>query len=144
MAAGLALQAGALGWLSTLLEPGAPYSDVVIPFMLAGTGMALVFAPSANAILAAVRPQEAGQASGATNAIREVGGVLGVAVLASVFAANGSYASPIAFSEGVEAALPVGVAVLAVGAVIALLVPGKAHSPEANTEAARVPEGAAA
>ena len=45
-------------------------------------------------------PEEAGQASGATNAIREVGGTLGVAVLASVFAANGSYASPQAFTDG--------------------------------------------
>ena len=56
------------------------------PFILAGAGMALVFAPAANAVLGAVRPEEAGQASGATNAIRELGGVLGVAVLASVFA----------------------------------------------------------
>ena len=58
---------------------------------MAGIGMALVFAPAANAVLGAVRPEEAGQASGATNAIRELGGVLGVAVLATVFASNGSY-----------------------------------------------------
>lgn len=142
MATGLALQAGALAWLSTLLEPSTPYGDVVIPFVMAGTGMALVFAPSANAILASVRPQEAGQASGATNAIREVGGVLGVAVLASVFAANGSYLSPIAFSEGVAAALPVGAAALGVGALVALLVPGRPRTDAAP--GAAVPEGAAA
>ena len=71
---------------------------------MAGTGMALVFAPAANAVLGAVRPEEAGQASGATNAIRELGGVLGVAVLASVFAANGSYASPQAFIDGLTSA----------------------------------------
>ena len=47
--------------------------------------MALVFAPAANAVLGSVRTEEAGQASGATNAIRELGGVLGVAVLPSVF-----------------------------------------------------------
>jgi hypothetical protein len=95
-----------------------------VPFILAGTGMALVFAPTANAVLQSVRPQEAGQASGATNAIRELGGVMGVAVLASVFSANGSYASPQAFSDGVVAALPVAAVLLAVGAVIALFVPG--------------------
>jgi hypothetical protein len=71
-----------------------------------------------------VRPEEAGQASGATNAIRELGGVMGVAVLASVFSAHGSYVSPQAFSDGVVAALPIGAAVLAAGAVVALLVPG--------------------
>jgi hypothetical protein len=65
------------------------------------------------------------KASGATNAIRELGGVLGVAVLASVFTANGSYATPATFTAGVTAALPVGAAVLAVGAVIALFVPAK-------------------
>lgn len=144
MVAGLALQATALGWLSTLLDPATPYSDVVIPFVMAGTGMALVFAPSTNAILASVRPQEVGQASGATNAIREVGGVLGVAVLASVFAANGSYLSPQAFSAGVEAALPIGAAVLALGALIALLVPGRPSLRAQEAAHGAVPEGAAA
>ena len=54
--------------------------------------MALVFAPAANAVLSSVAPHEAGKASGATNAIREVGGVLGVAVLASVFSGPGATA----------------------------------------------------
>jgi hypothetical protein len=48
-------------------------------------GMALFFAPVDNVVLSAVLPSEAGQASGANNAIREAGGVFGVAVLASVF-----------------------------------------------------------
>jgi len=124
MTAGLALQAIALFWLAMVTSPDAAYSSLVIPFILAGTGMSLVFAPTANAVLSAVRPSEAGQASGATNAIRELGGVMGVAVLASVFSASGSYASPEAFNDGVVAALPVGAAVLAVGALIALFAPG--------------------
>ena len=124
MVAGLGLQAIAMAWLAVVSSPDVAYSTLVGPFIVAGTGMALVFAPSANAILSSVRPQEAGQASGATNAIRELGGVMGVAVLASVFSANGSYASPQAFSDGVVAALPVAAVVLAIGAVIALFVPG--------------------
>ena len=126
MVAGLALQAIAMAWLAVVASPDVAYSTLVGPFVLAGTGMALVFAPSANAVLSSVRPREAGQASGATNAIRELGGVMGVAVLASVFSANGSYASPQAFSDGVVAALPVAAAVLAIGALIALAVPGLA------------------
>ena len=63
-------------------------------FVAGGAGMALVFAPSANAVLGSVRPSEVGQASGATNTIRELGGVLGVAVLATVFSSAGGYASP--------------------------------------------------
>jgi EmrB/QacA subfamily drug resistance transporter len=129
MASGLALQAIAIGWLASVSTPTVPYAELVIPFILAGTGMALVFAPTANAVLNAVRPEEAGQASGATNAIREVGGTLGVAVLASVFAANGSYASPQAFTDGMTSAAWVGAAVLAAGALLALLVPGKRREP---------------
>jgi len=124
MAAGLALQAIALGWLALVSAPDAAYTSLITPLAMAGFGMALVFAPSASAILGSVRPEEAGQASGATNAIRELGGVLGVAVLASVFSAHGSYATPQAFTDGVVAALPVAVVVLAAGALVALLVPG--------------------
>ena len=67
MATGLALQALAIGWLASVSTPTTPYGEFVIPFVLAGIGMALVFAPAANAVLAAVRPEEAGQASGATS-----------------------------------------------------------------------------
>jgi hypothetical protein len=87
--------------------------------------MALVFAPAANAVLQAVRPEEAGHASGATNAVRELGGVLGVAVLATVFTSSGSYASPAAYTEGMTSAVWIGAAVLGAGAVAALFVPGR-------------------
>jgi EmrB/QacA subfamily drug resistance transporter len=125
MALGLALQAIAIGWLASVASVTAGYGSFIVPFILAGTGMALVFAPSANAVLSAVRPEEAGQASGATNAIRELGGVLGVAVLASVFTAHGGYGSPQAYVDGMSAALPIGAVVLALGAALALLVPGR-------------------
>jgi EmrB/QacA subfamily drug resistance transporter len=125
MATGLTLQAGAIAWLASVSTPSVPYSELVIPFVMAGTGMALVFAPAANAVLSSVRPEEAGQASGATNAIRELGGVLGVAVLATVFAHNGSYASPAAYTNGMTSAIWVGAAVLLAGALAALLVPGR-------------------
>jgi EmrB/QacA subfamily drug resistance transporter len=131
MVAGLTLQAIGISLLAAVSSPDVPYSELVLPFVLAGTGMALVFAPTANAVLNAVRPEEAGQASGATNAIREVGGTLGVAVLASVFAANGSYASPQAFTDGMTSGIWVGAAVLATGALLALLVPGKQRTESA-------------
>ena len=110
-------------------------------------GMALVFAPAANAVLSAVRPNEAGQASGATNAIRELGGVLGIAVLASVFTAAGGYASPAIFVAGLRPAVVVGAAVLGVGALAALAVPGlRARSAAVVEESAanREPVAAAA
>jgi EmrB/QacA subfamily drug resistance transporter len=129
MAAGLSLQASALAWMALVIEPSVAYGLLVPAFVMAGTGMALVFAPSANAVLAAVRPSEAGQASGATNTIREVGGVLGVAVLATVFTEAGGFASPQAYADGLVPAVWVGAAVLAVGAVVALFVPGRRAAP---------------
>jgi len=125
MAAGLALQAIAIAWIATVTEVDTPYAQLVPGFVLGGSGMALVFAPAANAVMASVRPQDAGMASGATSAIREVGGVMGVAVLAAVFAGSGSYESPAAFVDGVVPALWVGAGVLALGALVALLVPGR-------------------
>ena len=127
MAAGLGLQAIAIVWLGAVTTTDVAYSALVPAFVLGGTGMALVFSPVANAILGAVKPHEAGQASGANNAIRELGGVLGVAVLAAVFSASGGYESGQAFVDGLQPALFVGAGVLAVGAVAALLVPGKAR-----------------
>jgi EmrB/QacA subfamily drug resistance transporter len=125
MFTGLTLQASALVWFATILDPAMSYGQIVVPFVMAGTGMALVFAPAANAVLSSVPAKAAGQASGATNAIREVGGVLGIAVLATVFSSAGSYASPQAFSDGLQPAILVGAAVLAMGAIAALLVPGR-------------------
>jgi MFS family permease len=138
MASGLALQALAIAWLASISTPTVPYSDLVLPFVMAGVGMALVFAPAANAVLGAVRPEEAGQASGATNAIRELGGVLGVAVMATVFASTGSYASPQEYTDGMTSAIWVGAAVLAVGAVAALFVPGKRREQALRLDAAQV------
>src|SRR3954466_6731831 len=51
MAIGLALQAGGIGWLASVSAPDVPYSQLVIPFIMAGAGMAMVFAPAANAVL---------------------------------------------------------------------------------------------
>src|SRR5712691_10753904 len=80
MTVGLALQAGGLMWLAALQSPTVPYSDLVAPFVISGAGMALFFAPVANVVLSSVAPKYEGKASGATNAIRELGGVFGVAV----------------------------------------------------------------
>jgi EmrB/QacA subfamily drug resistance transporter len=123
MVVGLTLQSIGIGWLAAISTPTVPYGDLIIPFIICGTGMSLVFAPAANAVLSSVRQSESGQASGATNAIREVGGVMGVSMLGVLFAANGSYASPQAYTDGVVAALPLGSAVLAIGAIAALFVP---------------------
>jgi MFS family permease len=136
MVAGLGLQAIALGLLASLAGVHQSYASMILPFILAGSGMALVFAPSASAVLSSVRTAQTGQASGATNAMRELGGVLGIAVLATVFTSHGSYASPHAYVSGLVPAMWVGAAVLAAGALIAAVFPFSTRASAANHAAA--------
>jgi len=122
---GLSLQAAALAWIGLVSTPTVPYSELVAPFVLAGVGMGLFFAPIANVVLSAVRPSEEGQASGANNAIRELGGVFGVAVLAAVFSHVGGYGSAQGFSDGMNTSVLVGAAIVGLGAVAAFAMPGQ-------------------
>jgi hypothetical protein len=85
--------------------------------------MSLFFAPVANVVLGSVRREEEGIASGANNAIRELGGVFGVAVLGAVFSARGGYSSGAAFVTGLTSAVWVGGAAVAAAAALALALP---------------------
>ena len=124
MGAGLTLQAIGLAWIALVATPTTPYVDFVGAFAISGFGMALFFAPVANVVLSSVKPHEEGQASGANNAIRELGGVFGVAVLAAVFTANGGYHSGQQFVNGMNPAVIVGAALVAVGAIAAFAIKG--------------------
>ncbi len=119
MGTGLALQAAGLAWIAAVSTAGVSYGELVLPFTLSGIGMGLFFAPVANVVLSSVRPEEEGQASGANAAIRELGGVFGVAVLASVFAHYGGYDSPTAFSDGLVPAVLIGAIVVFAGSIAA-------------------------
>ncbi len=123
MGAGLSLQAIGLAWIGLVSSTTVEYAAMVVPFIISGIGMGLFFAPMANVILSAVRKPEEGQASGASNAIRELGGVFGVAVLAAVFSQQGTYASPQAFVDGMVPAVLIGAVFVAVGAVAAFAIP---------------------
>ena len=90
LVAGMALMAGGLAWMAAITSPTVAYMELVPAFVMAGVGMSLYFAPVANLVLSTVRRKEEGKASGVNNTIREVGGVFGVAVLASVFSAVGA------------------------------------------------------
>ncbi|HSP72968.1 MAG TPA: DHA2 family efflux MFS transporter permease subunit [Gaiellaceae bacterium] len=124
IAAGLTLQAASLAWLAAVTTPDVAYVQLVGPFLVAGAGMALFFAPIANVVLSSVGKAEEGKASGANSAIRELGGVFGVAVLASVFSHYGGYRSGQAFVNGLTPAIWVGAAIVLVGALAALAIPG--------------------
>ncbi|MGW6571019.1 DHA2 family efflux MFS transporter permease subunit [Streptomyces sp. NPDC054945] len=141
VAAGLAFQALGLGWFAAILSADVSYAAQLPPLILSGIGMALYFAPAANVLMSTVAPADQGRASGANNALREVGGALGVAVLASVFSAQGGYESPQAFTDGTVPALWIGAGAVALAAGLALLVPRKAKADRAPADrSVAVPE----
>jgi EmrB/QacA subfamily drug resistance transporter len=123
LATGLGLQAIGLGWLAAVTSPTVAYTTLVPAFVISGVGMSLFFAPVANVVLSSVRRDQEGIASGANNAIRELGGVFGIAVLGAVFSAHGGYASGTAFVSGLAPAVWVGASAVAVASAAALFLP---------------------
>ncbi|MDQ1071110.1 putative MFS family arabinose efflux permease [Streptomyces canus] len=132
--AGMALNAVGLGLWAITVEPHVAYTHLLPALIVCGIGLGMFFAPSANLVMSTVRPEEQGIASGANNAIREVGGAIGVATLAAVFSARGGYGSASLFVDGLIPALWVGAGAVALAAAMALLMPRrrKADDPAAG------------
>jgi MFS family permease len=115
MLAGLTLQAVGLGCLALLADEHTLYLELVPMLALSGIGTAMVFSTVAGEVMTSVDPEHIGIASGTNNALRELGGVFGVAVLATVFNRPRVYTSPAAFVSGFHSALWVAVAFAAAG-----------------------------
>ncbi|WP_030233966.1 MULTISPECIES: DHA2 family efflux MFS transporter permease subunit [unclassified Streptomyces] len=145
VAAGLFLQALGLGYMSAVATADASYAAQLPALIVSGVGMALFFAPASHLVMSSVRTQEQGIASGANNALREVGGALGIAVMASIFAAQGGYETGQTFVDGMRPALMTGSAVVALAGVAALAIPTRRRTERrtAPTEPTPVLETAA-
>ncbi|MFD7710976.1 DHA2 family efflux MFS transporter permease subunit, partial [Streptomyces sp. NPDC059786] len=100
VAAGLFLQATGLAWLAAVVTTDVSYAGQLPGLIVSGTGMSLYFAPASALVMSSVRPAEQGIASGANNALREVGGALGIAVMSSIFSARGGYETAASFVDG--------------------------------------------
>lgn len=118
------------------------YGPVVPAVVLCGIGMSLYFAPMAALVMDSVLPHEQGIASGANNALREVGGALGVAVLSAVFSAQGGFGTEQSYLDGMIPALYVGAGVVLVGAVCAFLLPRRSQPAQAGPVAVGEPADA--
>ena len=83
MLAGLLV--GAAG-LFSLTAPGAhgPYAVLIVPFLAVGLGMSFTMPAATAAVMEAAPTERVGLASGTLNAARQVGGVLGVALLGAL------------------------------------------------------------
>lgn len=147
LAMGMASTAIALVWFSQISVGGDFATDVLVPSILAGAGLGLSFVPVTIAALTGVRDEESGLASGLINTSQQLGGALGLAVLATiansrtddvVASAGGDPAAlPNALTEGFQAAFLGGAAIAALGLIVTLfLIRGRD-----SDAAAAVPEG---
>ncbi|MFD5744523.1 MFS transporter [Streptomyces massasporeus] len=145
VATGLFLQALGLGYMAVVATADASYGSQLPALIVSGIGMALYFAPASHLVMSSVRASEQGIASGANNALREVGGALGIAVMASIFAAQGGYETGQTFVDGMRPALVTGSAVVALAGIAALLIPTRRRTErqEGTAEPAPVLETAA-
>lgn len=120
---GLSMLAVAMGWIAATLSATLPYSAMWPPFLLAGIGMGLVFAPSSTAVLVNMKPEDHAKASGTNSTLREIGVALGVAVLTAVFTGAGGTLTPTGYVDAAIPAVWVGAGVLALAAVISVALP---------------------
>ncbi|WP_089102859.1 MFS transporter [Streptomyces hyaluromycini] len=133
--AGMLLQTAGLAWVATIAKVHTGFTEMGIALAVAGVGTSLVFATVSNQVMDSVPSDDVGIASGTNSAIREIGGVFGVAILASVFARPGAFTSTAVFLDGFRPALAVAAGFSGLGALIALAVPRKAiGSPLASSQ----------
>jgi len=93
---GMLCEAASLFWISRILYFESPVSSLRGPFMLYGLGIGLAIAQLSNLVLSDIPANKAGQASGATNTIRQLGASLGIALIGAVlFSGFASAATPL-------------------------------------------------
>ncbi|MBM9508612.1 MFS transporter [Streptomyces sp. KK5PA1] len=126
MVLGLFMQGTGLIWLAAVTKAGVGFPTLVGPLVWSGVGTAMCFPTVANAVTSAVPVEDTGVAAGTNNALRELGGVFGVAILSAVFAHNhGAYTSHAAFIHGFKPAIYVAAVMCALGWIWALAAPSK-------------------
>jgi MFS family permease len=122
------MQAIGLGWLAEVAGPGTGYGTLVAPLITAGIGTAMCFPTVANQVTGSVPAADVGVAAGTNNALNALGGVFGIAILAAIFAAHGSYATHATFINGFRPAEWAAAGASAIGVIAAALAPSKSPS----------------
>ena len=127
---GMGFVAAGLVWFSQVSVDGGFTADVLGPSLLAAVGLGFSFVTTTIAAVSGVDESESGLASGLINTSQQIGGALGLAVLATiatsrtddVLAQGGSAAAvPNALTEGFQAAFLGGAAFAVLGGVLALV-----------------------
>lgn len=108
--------AASFAGFSALDESSAYALFVLVPMIVHAVGIALVFAPGTVTILQDVPQEHAGVASGLLQMDQQIGGALGIAVIAAVYAGG---AVPGEFTAGLGAAFALAAAIALLAAVVA-------------------------
>ena len=116
-----------------------PYTDLILPFVIAGVGISMVVPATPTAALSAVPPADMGKASGVNNTLQRFGGVFGVAVVTAVFTATGHLGTPEQVAAGFRPALAVSAGLSVLGAATALAVTRRRPAPAQPPAGARHP-----
>jgi EmrB/QacA subfamily drug resistance transporter len=148
--AGLLFVAGALLWFSRVPAHGGTFTgDVLGPSLLAAIGLGLSFVPVTIAAVTGTRPHEAGLASGLVNTAQQVGGALGLAILATVANSRtknvlheGGHDLAYALTKGFERAFLVGSGFALAGALLAFVLISSRDSREHSLSARGLLTGA--
>ena len=145
---GLALIAVGLVWFSQVSAGGGYVSDILFPSLLAAAGLGFSFVPVTIGAVAGTSADESGLASGLINTSQQIGGALGLAILATVangrtdgLVETGARPSPGALTEGFQAAFLTGAGFAVLGIIAALTLIKTADS-EAMKGAEAVPVAA--
>ena len=133
--AGLLLQAIGFAWIALRASPVVPYIEIVVPLIVAGSGVSMAMPAAQNAVLSSVAPTEIGKASGIFNTLRYFGGVFGVAVLVATFAMAGSFRSADAFVAGFVPAMSLAAILSLIGAIAGARLPGRHAAASAHAGA---------
>jgi EmrB/QacA subfamily drug resistance transporter len=149
--AGLLLIAGGLLWFSQVPATGGSFAaDVLGPSILAAFGLGFAFVPVTIAAVTGTKPHEAGLASGLINTAQQVGGALGLAILATIansrtqgLSHSGVHSASVALTKGFDRAFLVGAGFAVAGAILAAVLISSRDSRE-HSRAARSEEGMAA
>jgi MFS family permease len=101
--------------------------EIYVASTLLGIGIGFAFASMANLIVEAVPPSQTGIATGMNTIVRTIGGAIGAEVAASILAANIVGGFPTKHSYTIT--FTICAAVVAVGIVASLAVPGRRRQP---------------
>jgi EmrB/QacA subfamily drug resistance transporter len=142
---GLLFVAGGLFWFSRVPPTGGTFAaDVLGPSLLAAVGLGLSFVPVTIAAVTGTRPHEAGLASGLVNTAQQVGGALGLAILATVANSRtkdllhaGQHDVAFALTKGFERAFLVGTGFALIGALLTIVMISSRDSREHSLSARR-------